>query len=92
MTTRNLDVTVDPTNIVTGLSLQVGQDYTVQNVDSNGRIFIREAAVKPTGGALRGWVLHPNGGEGTVTPETGIGVWVWTDRADGCKGLIGEAR
>ena len=90
MATRNIDVTTDPANIVGSLSLAVGTRYAVQNVDRNARIFVREAAVKPTAGALRGFVIEP-GEAGTVKPEAGIGVWIWTDRADGAKAVIGEA-
>ena len=91
MATRNADITAAPTNLVTSHSLAVGTRYTFQNVDSNARIFIREAAVKPTGGALRGLVLEPAGGYGTINPSAGIGVWVWSDRPDGAKAVITEA-
>lgn len=90
MATRNVDVASDPSNLVSGHSLAVGTAYTFQNVDANARIFLREAAVKPTGGALRGHVLEP-GGHGTIKPTTGIGVWVWSDRSDGAKAIITEA-
>ena len=90
MATRNVDIGTDPINLITTHSLAVGTRYAFANVDSNARIFVREAAVKPTGGALRGFVLPP-GVAGTVKPSTGIGVWVWTDRPDGCSAVIGEA-
>ena len=90
MAARNVDVTVDPVNIASSLSLTVGTAYTLQNVDANGRIFLREAAVKPTGGALRGFVLEPLA-HGTIKPAAGLGVWLWTTRADGAKAVIAEA-
>ena len=90
MAARNVDVTAAPSNIVSGLSLSVGVAYTLQNVDANSRIFVREAAVQPTGGALRGFVLVPLG-HATIKPESGVGIWLWTDRADGAKAVIDEA-
>ena len=90
MAARNVDVTTSPSNIVSGLSLAIGTAYTIQNVDSNGRIFVREAAVAPSGGALRGFVLVPLA-HATIKPESGAGVWLWTDRADGAKAVIDEA-
>ena len=79
MATRNVDVGAAPADIVSSLSLSVGEKYTVQNVDAISRIFLRRAAVRPTGGALRGFVLAP-GGSAVITPESAIGVWLWTDR------------
>ena len=90
MTSRNADVTMDPSNVVTALGLTVGTRFTLQNIDPAARLFVREAAVKPTGGALRGFTLAPFE-FGTFEPKAGIGVWLWTDRADGCKAVIGEA-
>ena len=90
MATRNFDATGDPANIVAALSLAVGTRYAIQNVDPNARLFVREAAVKPTGGALRGFVLAPFESAG-FKPQTGIGVWCWTDRADGARAVVGEA-
>ena len=90
MPARNVDVTTDPSNIVSSQSLTSGTAYTLQNVDANGRIFVREAAVKPTGGALRGFVLAPLA-HATIKPETAVGVWLWTDRADGAKAVLDEA-
>ena len=81
---------MDPTNIVASHSLAVGTRYAFANVDSNARVFLREASVKPTGGALRGFLLQP-GAAGAVSPKAGIGVWVWCDRADGASAVIGEA-
>lgn len=83
-------MTTDPANIVAGLSLVVGTIYVLQNVDPNARVFIREAAVKPTGGALRGFVIDPFQ-HATLEPAPGVGLWLWTDRADGCKAVIDEA-
>lgn len=85
--TRNVDVTTDPTDIVSSHSLVVGTRYTLQNVDPAGRIFVRQAAVKPTGGALRGFVIPPFG-DATITPTAGIGVWLWTDRAESCAAVL----
>ena len=90
MATRNVDVTSDPTNIVAALSLAAGTRYAFQNIDPSARIFLREAAVKPTGGALRGFVFAPFV-DGTIEPSAGIGVWLWSDRPDGAKAVIGEA-
>ena len=79
-----------PANLVVTFSLMVGTVYTFQNVDPSGRIFVREAAVMPTGGALRGFVIAPFG-DVTLSPNSGLGLWVWTDRADGAKAVISEA-
>ena len=94
MATRNVDITTDPSNLVSTFALTTGTRYTLQNIDSNARIFLREAAVKPTGGALRGHVMGPAGAAtcfGTVRPDGVSGIWVWTDQADGCKAVISEA-
>ena len=85
-----MDVSPEPANIVAALGLTVGRVYTIQNVDANATIYLREAAVKPTGGALRGFVLAPFG-YGTIKPEANAGIWLWTDRADGAKAVIDEA-
>ena len=90
MASRNVDVAVDPSNVVSDLSLTIGAAYTIQNVDPSARIFLREAAVKPTGGALRGFVLDPFV-NGTFKPATGMGVWLWTDRDDGAKAVLTES-
>ena len=90
MATQNVDVSDDPSNLVSGHSLTVGTRYSFQNVDANARIFLRQAAVKPTGGALRGYVLEP-GKVLTVEPMASVGVWVWTYRTDGAKAVITEA-
>ena len=74
--TRNVDVTAVPTNIATALTLN--QAYSIQNVDPSAPIYLRVAAVMPTGGALRGHVIPPFG-FGYPTPSPGVGVWVWTD-------------
>ena len=89
MATRNVDVTTDPSNIVSGLSLAVGTRYTLQNIDTSARIFLRQAAVKPTGGALRGFRLAPSE-SATVSPTTGLGWWLWTDQSDGAKAVVDE--
>ena len=89
MATRNVNVTTVPTNLVTTHNLQIGTRYALQNVDSNAWIFLREAAVKPAI-TMKAFVIPPLAA-GTVKPSTGIGVWVWTDRADGCSAVIGEA-
>ena len=90
MATRNVDVAMTPANLAVSLSLMVGTVYTLQNIGASGRVFVREAAVMPTGGALRGFVIAPFG-DVTLTPKSGLGVWVWTDRADGAKAVISEA-
>ena len=90
MASRNVDVTTDPTNIVSGVGLTVGTRYTIQNVDPAATVFVREAAVKPTGGALRGFVLAPFV-HATLIPDTGIGIWLWTGRADGAKLVLAES-
>lgn len=87
MATRNVDATPAPTNIVAALSLTVGTRYTLQNIDPAARIFLRTAAVQPTGGALRGFVIAPFEAA-TVTPEANVGIWLWSDRADGAKAVL----
>ena len=89
MATRNVDLTTDPSNVVAGLSLVVGTSYTLQNVDANARIFVRVAAVKPTGGALRGFVVRPFE-DVTISPVANVGIWLWCDRTDGAKAVIDE--
>ena len=73
-----------------GLSLSVGTSYSLQNVDANARIFLREASVAPSGGALRGHILAPCAVL-TIEPLIGIGIWVWSDRSDGACAVITEA-
>lgn len=90
MATRNVNVGTVPMNLVTALPLTVGVRYALQNVDSNARIFVRDAAVMPTGGALRGHVIAA-GEFGYPEPDGVTGVWVWTDRPDGARAVITEA-
>ena len=90
MAARNVDATTTPTNIVAGLGLTVGTRYTIQNVDPAATVYVREAAVAPTGGALRGFVLAPFV-HATLVPDTGVGIWLWTGRADGAKLVIDES-
>ena len=90
MATRNVDVTLDPVNIVASLALNVGTRYVFQNIDTAAsRIFVREAAAKPTGAALRGFVLNA-GEHGVITPDATVPTWIWTDRPDGARAVIGE--
>ena len=90
MTTRNVDITASPTNLVTSHSLVNGTRYSLQNVDANARIFLREAAVAPSGGALRGHMLAPCAAL-TIAPASGMGIWVWSDRSDGACAVVTEA-
>ena len=83
-------MTTTPANIVASHALTLGVRYTLQNVDPAARIFLREAAVQPTGGALRGFVIAPFTAA-SITPEAGIGAWLWTDRPDGAKAVIDSA-
>ena len=78
MATRNVDVVAVPTNIATALPLRHGVQYAIQNVDPSAPIYIRDAAVMPTGGALRGHVIAPFEFS-YPTPAPGTGIWVWTD-------------
>ena len=88
--TRNVNVGTVPTNLVTALPLTVGRRYALQNVDANARIFVRDATVMPTGGALRGHVIAP-GEFGYPEPDGVTGVWCWTDRPEGASAVITEA-
>ena len=78
MATRNVDVGAAPTNIAAALALNDGVTYSIQNVDPSAPIYVRTAAVMPTGGALRGHVIQPFE-FGYPSPSPGVGVWVWTD-------------
>lgn len=78
MATRNVDVGAVPTNLATALGLDDGKTYSIQNVDPSAPIFLRVAAVMPTGGARRGHVIAPFE-FGYPSPSAGVGVWVWCD-------------
>ena len=76
--TRDFLVTGAPQDLVAGLSLTVGTTYSLQNVDSVARIFVRIQATAPTAGA-RGNILAV-GEFSYPTADPGDGIWVWTDR------------
>ena len=78
MATRNVDVGAVPTNIARALPLRDEVQYAIQNVNPSAPIYIRDAAVMPTGEALRGHVIAPFE-FGYPTPTPGTGVWVWCD-------------
>ena len=73
-----LTVLAVPTNLASALGLVDGQTYSIQNVDPSAPIYLRAAAVMPTGGALRGHVIPPFE-FGYPSPSAGVGVWVWCD-------------
>ena len=90
MASRNADATADPTNIVTELGLTLGRWYTIQNVDSNATIYLREAAVKPPTG-LRAFIFVP-GAHGTFSPDANVGIWIWcSPLAISAKAIVNEA-
>lgn len=77
MATRNVLVTADPTNLVATHSLRQGVRYALQNVDSDGTIYLRLAAVKPNV-RLLGHIIRP-GEFGYPSPKVaGVGIWIWT--------------
>ena len=89
MADRNFNATANPTNINTSLPLTAGNKYRIQNVDSAAVLYLREASVKPTGGALRGFRLAPYR---TAYWEvaTGMGLWAWSASEEGCICVVGD--
>lgn len=74
--TRNFPVVAAPTNIVSSLSLTVGESYTIEIVfgsSSNGRLW--EGAAAPTD--LSYFHTLTPGLTRSVTPKEGEGIWVW---------------
>ena len=88
MATRDVDVTGDPTNLVASHSMVTGTRYTLQNVDSDARIFLRTAAVKPAA-TMRAFVLAPLA-DATIRPDDVVGIWLWTPDGD-AKAVLDEA-
>ena len=90
MATRNVNLTLLPTNLETALSLESGKWYVLQNTDANARIFLRNAAVTPTGAARRGMVLQPLRWCELQPDDSSATWWAWTDRVDGASAVITE--
>ena len=84
----DFDATLVPADIVAALSLAQGERYVAQNVSTTGTLFIREQLAAPavTDRAFR----VESGGQFTIRPS-GEPVWLWTDEADGCAVIVGEA-
>ena len=88
MADRNFNATGTPQNINSVLSLTAGAKRRIQNVDPAAALYLREAAVMPTGGALRGFRLAPyDDAYWEVTAS--VGMWAWTN--DGrCACVVGN--
>ncbi|MCY4468371.1 MAG: hypothetical protein OXC08_06585 [Thiotrichales bacterium] len=70
-------VTDAPADLVSALSLTVGQAYSIQNVDPRDRVFVRIATAAPAR-TDRANVIPPYQ-FGYPTADAGEGIYVWTD-------------
>ena len=82
------DASVLPVDIVAALGLAQDTRYSGQNVSQTSTLFVREAAAAPavTDRAFR----IQSDGQFTLRPR-GAPIWLWTDEADGCPVIVGEA-
>ncbi len=89
MASQDFDATAAPQDIVAALGLAVGTVYSGQNTDSVATLFIREAAAAPPAGA-RAFRVEA-GGQFTIKPEAGLGIYLWTDDPAGCAAILDTA-
>ena len=84
----DFDATLVPADIVAALSLTQDVRYSGQNLSNTASLFVREVASVPAV-SDRAFRVQ-SGGEFTLRPS-GEPIWVWTDEADGCAVIVGEA-
>ena len=84
----DFDATLVPADIVAALSLTQDTRYSGQNLSNTASLFVREVASVPAV-SDRAFRVQ-GGGEFTLRPG-GEPIWVWTDEADGCAVIVGEA-
>lgn len=89
MPSQDFDATTTPQDIVAALSLTAGTRYTGQNVSTFATLRVRQAAGAPAA-SDRAHKIEA-GGSFTIDPQTGQGVFVWTDEADGAAVIVTEA-
>ena len=89
MPSMDFDATGTPADIVASLSLTPGTRYAGQNVSTTATAFIREAATAPAVGARAHKVEA--GGQFTLNPLAGEGIYAWTDDPLGCPLIVTEA-
>ena len=89
MPAMDFDATATPVDIVVDLNLQVGTTYSGQNVSTTATLFTRPSA-SPAAVGDRAFRVEA-GGVFTLTPESGVSVWVWSDDPAGCPVIVDEA-
>ena len=88
MASENFDASVVPRDIVAALGLTVGTAYTGQNLSTVATLLFREAAAMPDATA-RAFRVEA-GGAFTLEPQSGVGIWLWSDDPLGCPILVSE--
>ena len=89
MASHDFDATTTPQDVVAALSLTAGTTYTGQNVDTIATLRVREAATAPAA-TDRAHKIEA-GGQFTIAPDPGEGIYVWTDDPAGCAVIVTEA-
>ena len=89
MASQDFDASTAPQDIVAALSLAAGTVYSGQNVSTFATLRVREAASVPASTA-RAYKVEA-GGQFTISPKTGEGIYVWTDESAGCAVIVTES-
>ena len=89
MAAMDFDATSTPEDIVSDLGLAVGTTYVGQNISTTATLFTRPSNTAVTV-ANRAFRVEA-GGVFTLTPETGVEVFVWTDDENGCPVIVDKA-
>ena len=88
MASQNFDATRVPADIVADLGLAIGTSYVGQNLSTFATLLFRESANAPDVSA-RAFRVE-SGGVFTLGPQSGVGIWLWSDDAAGCPVVVSE--
>ena len=88
MASQDFDATRVPADIVADLGLAIGRSYGGQNLSTIATLLFREAAIAPDATA-RAFRVE-SGGVFTLEPQSGVGIWLWSDEAAGCPVVVSE--
>ena len=94
MANRGVDIGETPVNLVTALSLQSNQRYTLQ-IQDRGRVWIGDFVTDPTNPESNEDAFSINSREGTSfgipsIPASGA-TWAWTDVGNSNRIVVNEA-
>ena len=89
MASQDFDATRVSADIVADLGLAIGRTYFGQNLSTIATLLFREAATAPDA-AARAFRVE-SGGVFTLKPQSGVGIWLWSDDDAGCPVIISES-